>query len=190
MEVVKRNYKRLMAKLHPDKISQTDSAGDALHQITQAKSICEKALSTVSIRQPSRPENVLVQICDLTPGRRRYVVSWNPTRWYEPHVLKYMVKIRDPACPAFPFQIGVLEADYNETLGRYATIDELTSFVVEEKNLAGLVSVWQQSNATMYIHAQNEAGTSMSEVQIPLSASEVRIPLLHSSEPSFTVHEV
>lgn len=95
-----------------------------------------------------------------TTGRRRFRLRWSPpdTRDTAP-VRRYVVAALDPAYGR-PLTIAVLEPDYSEELGRFVTMEEISSHILAEEELQKMPLLWTQAVATVQVAAANDAGQS------------------------------
>lgn len=165
-----RGYRILMRKLHPDKAGASPGVARAAEMAREAREAVERSLSR---EEPPRAPLALQSFALSTePGNRRYRLSWRvPGTCENAPVRRYIVAALDPAYGK-PLTVAVLEPDYSEELRRFVSVEELTTFVLEEKELQKMPSLWKQQSATVQVAAANDAGQSpWALLQIRLSAN-------------------
>lgn len=157
LTAAQQSYRKLMQKLHPDKVGHLPMIEKAVEVTREAKEICERALS----RQvpPGAPRELKSTTVCATKGRRRFRLSWAaPLEKETAPVQRYLINAFDPAYGK-ALTITVLEPDYSEELRRYVRLEELTSFVLSEQDLEKMPSLFQQRVATLQVAAGNDSGT-------------------------------
>lgn len=163
-------YRKLMQKLHPDKVGHLPQIEKAVDVTREAKELCEKTLS----RQvpPGALRSLRYTTVCATKGNRRFRLQWSaPPEKEGAPVQRYMVNAFDPAYGK-ALTITILEPDYSEELKRYVAMEELTSFLLSEQELTKMPSLFQQRLATLQVAAANDAGAGpWSSVQIPMGAT-------------------
>lgn len=163
-------YRKLMQKMHPDKVGHLPNIEKAVEVTREAKEICEKTLSKQV--PPGRLGSLRFTTISSAKGNRRYRLQWSAPQEKEgAPVQRYVVNAFDPAYGK-ALTITILEPDYNEELRRYVSLEELTSFVLAEQELTKMPSLFQQKMATLQVAAANDSGTGpWTSVQIPMGAA-------------------
>mmetsp|Transcript_36651 Transcript_36651/g.84319 ORF Transcript_36651/g.84319 Transcript_36651/m.84319 type:complete len:552 (-) Transcript_36651:67-1722(-) len=166
---VQRSFRQLMRSLHPDKAGDAADVSEAVDCARRARALCERALSKEQVPAPPRALGVAV-LCAY-PGQRSFELTWQPPRQSEcAPVRRYVVAVYDPGYGQ-PLTVASLEPDYNEELQRYVSLEDLTRYVLSEKELQKMPKVWTQASITVHIAAANEAGQSTWAIlQVPLAA--------------------
>jgi len=164
---VQRSFRQLMRSLHPDKAGDAADVSQAVDCVRRARGLCERALSKEQV--PSPPRSVGVSMLSQRPGERSFELTWQPpTQSEHATVRRYVVAVFDPGYGQ-PLTVASLEPDYNEELQRYVSLEDLTRYVLSEKDLQKMPKVWTQASLTVHIAAANEAGQSTwAIVQVPL----------------------
>lgn len=165
---VQKAYRSLMKLLHPDKLQSCPQAACAVQLVREAKQQCERNLS--KLMAPGPVSNLRYTAISMTPGSRRFQVSWTPPESRElAPVKKYVVSVFDPAYGK-DLTVQVMEPDYSEEQRRFVPVDELTTFELLEADLAKMIVLWRQPTAKLQVAAANEAGRSEAkEVSIALT---------------------
>jgi hypothetical protein len=154
---VQQGYRKLMQKLHPDKVGHLPHIERAVAVTREAKELCERTMS----RQvpPGVPRNLRTATLCGTKGKRRFKLSWEPpTENDSAPVQRYLINAFDPAYGK-ALTITILEPDYSEELRRYVRLEELTNFVLSEQELTKMPSLFEQRVATLQVAAANDSGT-------------------------------
>lgn len=163
-------YRKLMQKLHPDKVGHLPQIEKAVDVLREAKELCEKAMLQ---QVPPGPLRGLrhTTICS-TKGNRRFRLQWSaPAEKDSAPVQRYLVNAFDPAYGK-ALTITILEPDYSEELRRYVSMEELTSFILSEMELTKMPSLFQQRVARLEVAAANDAGTGpWASLQIPMGSA-------------------
>merc|ERR1719389_453449 len=150
-------YRKLMQKLHPDKVGHLPNIEKAIDIIREAKEQCEHTLSQKA--PPGALRSLRFTTVCTTKGNRSFRLQWSaPPEKESAPVQRYLVSAFDPAYGK-ALTITILEPDYNEELRRYVSMEELTSFILSEKELTKMPSLFQQRVATLQVAAANDAGT-------------------------------
>jgi len=160
-------YRKLMQKLHPDKVGHLQNIEKAVEITREAKELCEKTLSRQVPPGPMRSLRYTTMCA--TKGNRSYKLQWSaPSEKEGAPVQRYLVNAFDPAYGK-ALTITILEPDYKEELKRYVSMEELTSFLLSEKELTKMPSLFQQRVATLQVAAANDAGTGpWASLKIPM----------------------
>lgn len=167
---VQRAYRALMKKLHPDKVGGSPEAAKAVEMVREAKEVCERSLSRQEA--PGPPRMLRSELLCSSPGRRRIRLHWAaPEEREAAPVRRYIVAVVDPAYGK-ALTITVLEPDYSEELQRFVSVEEITSYVLEEGELQKMPRLWEQAAISAHVAAANEAGQSPWAVhQVPLTGT-------------------
>lgn len=174
---VQTSYRSLMKLLHPDRARGTNAEtciaiANAANAVREAKDACLRDVSKQQV--PAPPSNFRYATLCAMPGQRRIDLRWDPPPGADDpktNVRKYIVAVVDPAFGR-GVTVNILEPDYREDLGRFVTINELTSYTLAEDELQKLPALWQQRRAVVQVAAANEVGQSpFAEVIIPISSS-------------------
>lgn len=153
-----RTHRLLMRKLHPDRVGALADADKAMELVHEAKSCLERALSGHAV--PNAPRNASARIKCAVHGRREVELRWElPHNVSTAPVHRYVVAAFDPSYGKM-ITVAVLEADYNEELKRFISVEELQSYVLEERELRKTPSLFRQAALTVQIAAANEVGQS------------------------------
>lgn len=153
-----RGYRALMKRLHPDKVEQCPRIIKAAELVRQAKDAVERSLSRVST--PDQPLSLRAAVLCQTPGRRRVRFNWiAPFGGDDQPISRYVVAVLDPAYGR-ALTVAQLEPDYNQELGRFQPIEELTCYHLDEQELQKIPKFWLQRTATVQVAASNDAGQS------------------------------
>ncbi|CAK9010373.1 Uncharacterized protein SCF082_LOCUS10648 [Durusdinium trenchii] len=168
VSLVHQAFRSLMRKLHPDRIGNCPKAAQAIDLLQEAKQLCEKAFS--QLQPPNPPQGLSSTVLCAAPGRRRIRLDWTPDmNSLAAPVRRYLVAALDPAYGQ-ALTITVLEPEYNETLKRFTTIEELTTYDLAEEELSKLPSFFQQAHGIIRVAAENEVGqSSWSSIQLTFS---------------------
>lgn len=163
-------YRKLMQKLHPDKVGHLPNIEKAVDVTREAKELCERMLSRQVPPGPLRSLRYTT-IC-TTKGNRRFRLEWGaPLEKEGAPIQRYLVNAFDPAYGK-ALTITILEPDYSEELRRYISLEELTSFVLSEQELTKMPSLFQQRVANLQVAAANDAGTGpWASVQVPMGGN-------------------
>eukprot|EP00747_Dinoflagellata_sp_TGD_P206667 gnl/TRDRNA2_/TRDRNA2_80356_c0_seq1.p1 gnl/TRDRNA2_/TRDRNA2_80356_c0~~gnl/TRDRNA2_/TRDRNA2_80356_c0_seq1.p1 ORF type:complete len:461 (+),score=75.28 gnl/TRDRNA2_/TRDRNA2_80356_c0_seq1:68-1450(+) len=161
-------YRTMMRKLHPDKVGQMPDVERAVEFLRSAKELCERAL--LRQKPPGKPQNLTSSTICSVPGSRSFRLQWRvPVSSDAAPVQRFVVAAFDPAYGK-ALTITVLEPDYDEERRRWVSVDELNSFVLAEKELPKMPSLFKQAKATVQVAAANDAGQSeWSTLQIPMT---------------------
>ncbi|CAJ1392556.1 unnamed protein product [Effrenium voratum] len=155
---VQQAFRSLMRKLHPDRIGVNREATEAMELLREAKASCERAFSR--LRAPQAPTRLAATVLCAAVGQRRIRLDWRaPEESRSCPVRRYLVAALDPAYGQ-ALTITVLEPEYNESLKRFTSLDELATYVLAEEELSKLPSFFQQATAVVQVAAENEAGQS------------------------------
>jgi hypothetical protein len=156
--VAQRSHRLLMRKLHPDRVGALADADKAMELVHEAKSCLERALSGHAV--PSAPRNGSARVKCAVHGKREVELRWeSPANASTAPVHRYVVAAFDPSYGKM-ITVAVLEADYSEELKRFISVEELQSYVLEEKELRKTPALFRQSTLTVQIAAANEVGQS------------------------------
>jgi len=171
---VQQSFRSLMKRWHPDRsqimsrgkdapllqsAEEAAMSGEAVKLLAKAKEACELRLS--GCKPPPQPCGVAAVVLNATPGKRRIQLKWSPPAnlGKADAARRYIVAIVDPALGR-PVKIKVLEPEYREDLGRYTTVEEMTSCDVMEEDMKQFSSFWKQTSLTLQVAAANEMGES------------------------------
>ncbi|CAE8608433.1 unnamed protein product, partial [Polarella glacialis] len=155
-----RGFRTLMRKLHPDKAGSAAGPGlaQAAEVAREAREAIERGLSLEE--PPGAPRNLQYSMLCATAGNRKFKLHWaSPEVRPEAPVRRYIVAALDPAYGR-PLTAAVLEPDYCEALGRFVSVEDLTSYTLAEQELQKMPSLWQQPSATFHVAAANDKGPS------------------------------
>jgi hypothetical protein len=163
-------YRKLMQKLHPDKVGHLPQIEKTIEVIREAKEFCEKSLSKQV--PPGGLRSLRYTTLCSTKGNRRFKLQWSaPAEKEGAPVQRYMVNAFDPAYGK-AITITILEPDYSEELRRYVSLEELTSYTLAEQELTKMPSLFQQKVAKLQVAACNDAGTGpWAFLQIPMGGA-------------------
>jgi len=186
---VQKGYRSLMKRLHPDRVGDSPDGTRAVELLREAKDACERSLSRVE--PPGMPSNLKSTPLCFSSGSRKFELRWCPPipRPQAP-VRKYVIAVFDPSYGR-SLTVTVLEPDYSEELRRFIPVEELTSYILAEADLAKMPALWRQPNISVQVAAANEAGQSQwAKLQVPLSAAcaqvqRPKVPPKHWSGWSF-----
>lgn len=164
-----RGYRALMKRLHPDKAEQSPRVAKAAHLVQEARDVVERSLRRLA--PPPPPQRLRAShLCEAL-GRRRLRVSWMaPADREDTPVQRYVVALLDPAYGR-ALTVAQLEPDYSPQHGRFLSIKELTSYVLDEQELQKMPRFWQQRRATVQVAAGNESGQSVwASIEVPIGS--------------------
>lgn len=175
---VQRCYRALMKKLHPDKATQSRPVVDAVEIIQEAKAICERSLCRYEV--PGAPRELSVVATCLKAGQRRLLLRWMPPeRQEQGPVQRYIVAAQDPSgASQLPIRLSTIEPDYSQELGRYITLEELSTFELTEEDFGRRVpGLFQQRSLTLMVAAASKVGQSCwAAVTVDLTVSSELVP--------------
>lgn len=155
---VQRGFRNLMRILHPDKAGSVQGVADAAELVREAKAACERCVSNE--QPPGMPRDLHADWLSGDHGNRKFRVRWAPPPALDPApVRKYLVQVLDPAYGRF-LTVATLEPDYSEELGRYISMEEITTYVLSEEDLQKMPKLWTQFEARVQVAAANQAGQS------------------------------
>ncbi|CAE8670683.1 unnamed protein product, partial [Polarella glacialis] len=167
-----RGFRTLMRKLHPDKAGSAAGPGlaQAAEVAREAREAIERGLSLEE--PPGAPRNLQYSMLCATAGNRKFKLHWaSPEVRPEAPVRRYIVAALDPAYGR-PLTAAVLEPDYCEALGRFVSVEDLTSYTLAEQELQKMPSLWQQPSATFHVAAANDKGQSpWAVIQVKLGSA-------------------
>lgn len=153
-----RGYRNLMKQLHPDKIEQSPMVSKAVDLVREARDAVERSL--LRVQPPAKPRQFQARLVNDRLGQRRLCLAWKPPLEQDgAPVARYIVAVVDPSYGR-ALAVATLEPDYNQELGRFLPIEELTQYVLEEVELRKMPRFWQQVKATVQVAAGNDAGQS------------------------------
>jgi len=156
---VQRAHRVLMRKLHPDRVGELAQADKTMELLQEAKACLERTFSRRL--PPCAPSHAKAALKCSAPGQRRLEIRWDPMQnagGIAP-VQKFHVAVFDPAYGK-ALTIAILEPDYSEELRRFVPVEEICSYVLVEKDLQKMPSLFRQSTLTVQLAAVNDAGQS------------------------------
>ncbi|CAK0874004.1 unnamed protein product [Prorocentrum cordatum] len=180
---VHRGYRTLMRKLHPDKAGCVQGVLEAAELAREAKEACERHTSTESL--PPMPRGLRFERKCSDPGKRTFLLHWSPFSATEVAcVRRYIVQVFDPAYGR-ALKVADLEPDYSEELGRYVSVEEITTYELSEEVLSKMPKVWSEPVVKVTVAAANQAGQSaFASINVPLRAAPASVlPARPASRP-------
>lgn len=163
-----RAYRTLMRTLHPDKAGGTSQRlAEAAEMAREAREAIVRGLNREE--PPGPPTNLHCSVVSSELGSRTFQLRWEAPRTNtSAPVRRYIVAVVDPAYGR-PLNTAVLEPDYNAMLGRFVPVEELTEYILAEKELQKMPKFWQQMSGTVQVAAANDTGQS------PWTVMQVRL---------------
>lgn len=177
---LQRCFRCLMKKLHPDRVGHSEVLARAVELVREAKDVSQRHFSEVE--RPGPPRSFQAATLCAVPGQRRIRLQWLPPEDEKTApVRKYVVRVVDPVCGR-ALTVAVLEPEYRSELQRFASVEELGSYILAEQELNKMPGLWKQSEATVQVVAANEAGESSWAVVLKLAlTAKLALPLTVSA---------